>query len=46
MNVAITRARRFVGIIGDSDTVSKDPFLKNLIDYFSEHGEVRNALEY
>lgn len=28
MNVAITRARRFVCLIGDSDTVTSDPFLK------------------
>lgn len=34
MNVAVTRAKRFVCLIGDSDTVTKDPFLKRLIEYF------------
>ena len=46
MNVAVTRAKRFVCIVGDSETVSSDPFLKNLIKYFEEHGEVRFAQEY
>ena len=34
MNVAVTRARRFVGIVGDSDTVSSDEFLKQMVNYF------------
>ena len=34
MNVAITRAKRFVCLIGNSDTVSSDIFLNNLINYF------------
>lgn len=38
MNVAITRARRFVCLIGDSDTVSSDKFLKELIEYFENFG--------
>lgn len=44
MNVAITRAKRFICLIGDSETVSSDPFLKNLINYFTENGELRDAL--
>jgi superfamily I DNA and/or RNA helicase len=43
MNVAVTRAKMFVCLIGDSETVSKDPFLNRLITYFSENGEIRNA---
>lgn len=43
MNVAITRAKKFVCLIGDSETVSKDPFLKRLVDYFIENGEQRSA---
>lgn len=35
MNVAVTRAKRFVALIGDSETVSSDKFLKELIDYFN-----------
>jgi ATP-dependent RNA/DNA helicase IGHMBP2 len=46
MNVAITRAKRFIGLIGDSETVNSDPFLKNLISYFEKNGEVRSAQDY
>ena len=45
MNVAVTRAKRFVALIGDGDTVSSDAFLAGLVEYFREHGEVRPALE-
>lgn len=44
MNVAITRAKRFVCLIGDSSTVSSDASLKSLVEYFSENGELRNAI--
>ena len=46
MNVAVTRAKRFVCLIGDSMTVSSDKYLKSLVEYFSEHGELRNAIEF
>ncbi|CAK71325.1 unnamed protein product (macronuclear) [Paramecium tetraurelia] len=46
MNVAVTRAKKFVCLIGDSETVSNDAFLKRLIDYFVENGEQRSAQEY
>jgi ATP-dependent RNA/DNA helicase IGHMBP2 len=46
MNVAITRARRFVCLIGDSETVSADPILKTLIDYFNTHAEHRTANDF
>lgn len=46
LNVAITRARRHVCVICDSDTVSRDAFLRGLLDYLEEHGEVRSALDY
>eukprot|EP01117_Protostelium_nocturnum_P015173 TRINITY_DN5852_c0_g1_i1.p1 TRINITY_DN5852_c0_g1~~TRINITY_DN5852_c0_g1_i1.p1 ORF type:complete len:864 (+),score=274.71 TRINITY_DN5852_c0_g1_i1:599-3190(+) len=45
-NVAITRARRHLCLIGDSDTLSKNPFLKDLIDYVNEKGENIDAQEY
>ena len=41
INVAVTRARRHVCIVGDSDTVSSDRFLKKLYEHVSEHGDVR-----
>lgn len=43
MNVAVTRAKRFVCIIGNNETVSSDPFLKTLLNYFIENGDVRSA---
>lgn len=46
MNVAVTRGRRHVAIVCDSDTVSADPFLGRLLDYMHAHGEVRTALDY
>lgn len=46
MNVAVTRAKRFVCIVGDSDTVSKDKFLERLLNYFVENGETRSAKSY
>ncbi|XP_075784448.1 DNA-binding protein SMUBP-2 [Pelodiscus sinensis] len=46
INVAVTRARRHVAVICDSRTVGSQAFLKRLVDYLSEHGEVRTAFEY
>ncbi|XP_077978180.1 DNA-binding protein SMUBP-2-like [Glandiceps talaboti] len=46
MNVAVTRARRHLAIICDSETVSHHEFLKTLVDYMNEHGEVQTAFQY
>uniref|UniRef100_G3TPH3 Immunoglobulin mu DNA binding protein 2 n=1 Tax=Loxodonta africana TaxID=9785 RepID=G3TPH3_LOXAF len=46
INVAVTRARRHVAIVCDSRTVTNHAFLKTLVGYFTEHGEVRTAFEY
>ncbi|XP_015268314.1 PREDICTED: DNA-binding protein SMUBP-2, partial [Gekko japonicus] len=46
INVAITRARRHVAVICDSRTTGNHSFLKRLVDYMSEHGELRTAFEY
>ncbi|XP_016068953.1 PREDICTED: DNA-binding protein SMUBP-2 [Miniopterus natalensis] len=46
INVAVTRARRHVAIVCDSHTVSNHAFLKTLVVYFTQHGEVRTAFEY
>jgi superfamily I DNA and/or RNA helicase len=46
MNVAITRAKRHSVIVGDSETISKDPFLARLVTYFEENGEYQSAESY
>ena len=46
MNVAVTRARRHVCLIGDSLTVKRDAFLGRLVEYFTSHGLVKSAFEY
>ncbi|TSX17015.1 DNA-binding protein SMUBP-2 [Bagarius yarrelli] len=46
INVAVTRARRQLVVVCDSQTVRNHDFLKSLLDYMSEHGEVRTAFEY
>ncbi|XP_026118827.1 DNA-binding protein SMUBP-2 [Carassius auratus] len=46
INVAVTRARRQLVVVCDSQTVRKHDFLKTLVDYMSEHGEVHTAFEY
>ena len=33
-------------MIGDSETVSHDVFLKSLIEYLQKEGEVRSAQEF
>ncbi|XP_037373318.1 DNA-binding protein SMUBP-2 [Talpa occidentalis] len=46
INVAVTRARRHVAVVCDSRTVGSHAFLRTLLDYVAEHGEVRTAFEY
>ncbi|KNE59561.1 hypothetical protein AMAG_03824 [Allomyces macrogynus ATCC 38327] len=41
LNVAMTRARRHLCVVCDSETVSVSPFCKGLVEYLSEHGELR-----
>ncbi|HLU38991.1 MAG TPA: AAA domain-containing protein, partial [Planctomycetota bacterium] len=43
LNVAITRARRQVTIVGDSATLANDAFLAGLIEHAMAHGEHRTA---
>jgi superfamily I DNA and/or RNA helicase len=38
MNVALTRARRKLIVIGDSATLANNDFFKKLLDYFEEIG--------
>ncbi|KAJ3020703.1 hypothetical protein HKX48_000367 [Thoreauomyces humboldtii] len=44
MNVAITRARRHVCLVGDSETMERGGgLLKGIVDWFFEHGQVLAA---
>lgn len=42
MNVAMTRARRKLTVIGDSATLSGEPFYSRLIEYFESQGGYRS----
>jgi len=45
MNVALTRARRKLIVIGDSATITADPFYGRLIDYFESIGAYHSVWE-
>ena len=45
-NVAVTRARRHLCLIGDSKTVANEPFMKGMIEHCHKNGEVWSAHEY
>jgi ATP-dependent RNA/DNA helicase IGHMBP2 len=46
LNVAVTRARRHVCVVADSETVGTHGFVGGLLAYMEEHGEVRSPMEY
>ncbi|KAI3371259.1 hypothetical protein L3Q82_023878 [Scortum barcoo] len=46
INVAVTRARRHIAVVCDTQTVQNHAFLKSLISHMTEFGEVRTAFEY
>ena len=45
-NVAITRAKRHVCIIGDTNTLKTNEFLGRMSKYFLDNADVRSALDY
>jgi ATP-dependent RNA/DNA helicase IGHMBP2 len=45
-NVAVTRAKRHLAVICDSETVAQSKFISTLISWIGEHGEQRSAIEY
>ncbi|MFA6318863.1 MAG: AAA domain-containing protein, partial [Elusimicrobiota bacterium] len=46
MNVAMTRGRRLLVVIGDSATLSQHPFYKRWIDYVDASGVHRSSYEF
>lgn len=46
MNVAITRARKKLVVIGDSATIGKHPFYQSFLEYCETHGVYRSAWEW
>ena len=46
MNVAMTRARKKLVIIGDTSTICSHPFYDKLFDYVNEIGAYRSAFEF
>jgi ATP-dependent RNA/DNA helicase IGHMBP2 len=45
-NVAVTRARRHLAVIGDSATISRHGFLARLVAHAEASGDYRSAWEY
>jgi superfamily I DNA and/or RNA helicase len=46
MNVAMTRARMLLVVIGDSATIGKNRFYQAFLDYCAEHGQWQTAWQY
>lgn len=46
INVAVTRAKRHLAVVCDSETVSSEPHLESFIKYIHEKGEVEFAHNY
>ena len=45
MNVALTRARRKLIVVGDSATVTAHPFYQRLVEYFEAIGAYKSVWE-
>jgi ATP-dependent RNA/DNA helicase IGHMBP2 len=43
LNVAVTRAKKRLIIVGDSETLKADKFIEGLLNYIENHGEIRSA---
>lgn len=46
MNVAMTRARRLLIVIGDSATISRHPFYADFLDYVAQRGQQRSVWDW
>ena len=45
-NVAITRAKRHLCVIGDSVTISNQSFIRGLLEYIQLYGEVKSGFDF
>ncbi len=46
MNVAVTRAKEMLIVIGDSATIGADPFYNAFLQYIEQHGVYRTVWEF
>ena len=46
LNVAVTRAKRHLAVICDSETVQTDAFIGRLLEHLNEFGEIRSGAEF
>jgi superfamily I DNA and/or RNA helicase len=46
MNVAITRAKKYLIVIGDSATIGNDKFFAGFLEYVEKHGLYQTAWEF
>ncbi|WP_268036654.1 AAA domain-containing protein [Algoriphagus sp. PAP.12] len=46
MNVALTRAKRKLVLVGDSSTLAINPFFDSILQYFEENGGYRSVWEF
>ena len=46
MNVAVTRARRMLVLVGNAECVSKDVHIHALIQWVEKHGHISSAEEF
>jgi ATP-dependent RNA/DNA helicase IGHMBP2 len=46
MNVAVTRAKEHLFVIGDSATIGADPFYNSFLTYIEAYGTYRTVWEF
>lgn len=46
LNVAVTRARRHLTVVGDSETVCGNAFIRTLVDHVTNQGIVKAGQEF
>lgn len=46
MNVAMTRARKLLVVVGDSATIGNNPFYAAFLEYVEKNGKYQTAWEY